>query len=511
MPDGLLDVFRPDAVLIALHLESTFPSITNAEEWISNFHALLSAYRKRSSAAVFVLNFIPPVNSMDGLLSPSIFDRVGELNRSLARMASTLPLVFVVDAAQLACRSGLADWRDPRLWYLARVGINPRKFPPLAKQIARSFTALQRPAAKCLVLDLDNTVWGGILGDAGAAGIQCAGNDYPGSAYADFQRALLALRSRGVLLAIASKNDKAAVREAFDQQADMPLRPEHITHWEVHWEPKPESLKRIAAHLNIGLDSLVFLDDNPAEIHLVRMSLPQVRAYQTPARPEAFVEFLANLEDFDQLHLSAEDLRRAELYEVRQKQSEMAAAATDLESFYRSLQTVVVPEPATPGNFDRIVQLFHKTNQFNLTTRRYQRHELDTAIRTGAELWAFRARDIHGDHGIIAAALLRFDVETCELDSFLMSCRVFGRTIETAILHFVEQRVLASGRNKLIAQYLATTKNGPCRDFLARHGFVQPAENGDGSKWGKPLETSAIDCPAWITLEGEVATACSRS
>ena len=332
MPDGLLDVFRPDAVLIALHLESTFPSIVNAEDWISNFNALLTAYRKRSSAAVFVLNFIPPVNSMDGLLSPSIFDRVGELNRSLARMASTVPQVFVVDAAQLACRSGLADWRDPRLWYLARVGVNPRKFPILAKQIARSFTALQRPAAKCLVLDLDNTVWGGILGDAGAAGIQCAGNDYPGSAYADFQRAILALRSRGVLLAIASKNDEGAVKEAFNQQADMPLRPEHITHWEVHWEPKPESLKRIAAHLNIGLDSLVFLDDNPAEIHLVRMSLPQVRAYQMPARPETFVEFLANLEDFDQLHLSAEDLRRAELYEVRQKQSAMAAAATDCRS-----------------------------------------------------------------------------------------------------------------------------------------------------------------------------------
>jgi len=341
-------------------------------------------------------------------------------------------------------------------------------------------------------------------------GIHCAGSDYPGSAYADFQRALLALRSRGVLLAIASKNDASAVQETFRTRSDMPLRPEHISHWEVHWDPKPESLKRIAAGLNIGVDSLVFLDDNPAEIHLMRLTLPQVRAYQMPERPEDFVDFLTKLEDFDQLQLSTEDLRRGELYEIRRKQSQLAAAATDLESFYRSLQTVVVPEPAESGNLDRIAQLFQKTNQFNLTTLRYQRQELTGQIAAGAELWSFRARDIHGEHGIIAAAILRFGSEICELDNLVMSCRVIGRTVETAILHFLEQRAQRRGAPTFHARYLPTGKNGPCRDFLERHGFECTFHDERETRWRKSLATMTA-CPPWITLERGLGTACNRN
>ena len=319
-PEGGMDQFEPDAVLMALHLENTDLSITPAtcafaqdlppvEGWIEKFSALLSAYRKRSTTPIFVQNFIPPPSDMDGLLAASarcsVFDFVMEINAALRRMASSLPGVFIVDAARIACRNNLAEWSDRRLWFLAKVGINPKKFPFLASEIARCFAAYRRPSAKCLILDLDNTVWGGILGDVGPEGIQCSGEDYPGNAYAAFQRALLALRSRGVLLAVASKNDLGLVEEAFRKRTDMPLRPEHITDWDVHWGPKSESLQRIAARLNIGLDSLVFLDDNPAEIALIIMTLPSVRAYQMPTRPEDFVGFLGNLADFDQLQLSA--------------------------------------------------------------------------------------------------------------------------------------------------------------------------------------------------------------
>ncbi|MGE5648163.1 MAG: HAD-IIIC family phosphatase [Acidobacteriota bacterium] len=493
-PHSGLDAFHPDAVLISLHLESAFPAITTAPElpdpsdWLASTEAALQTFRARSAAPVFLLDFIPP--------NESLFDWTAQINASLARMAASIGSVYRIGAAALAASSDLPAWRDARLWYLARAGINPKKFPVLAARIARSFAALRRPAAKCLVLDLDNTLWGGVLGEAGPAGILCADTDYPANAYADFQRAVLALRARGILLAVASKNDEPLVEEAFRTRANMPLRREHISDWEVHWGPKPESLQRIAARLNIGLDSLVFLDDNPAEIDLMKMALPEVRAYRLPPRPEQFVEFLSQLEDFDQLEISAEDLRRAELYELRKKQADMAAVATDLESFYRSLQTTVTAEPAGPANFDRIVQLTGKTNQFNLTTRRHDKAAFTARLASGSELWAFRAADVHGDHGIIAVALLDFDKAVATIDTLLMSCRVIGRTIETAILHFLECRALARGASAIQGEYLPTTKNTPAAGFYGQHGFT----NGGGSLWTKDLRTARTACPEWITL-----------
>lgn len=520
--NGELARFQPDAILISLHLESTFPSLApttsaaarnlpSIQDWSAQFQSLITTYRQRSTTPIFIQTFVPPGIDMDGLLAGpgSVFSWVLELNATLRRMASELPSVFVVDAAKLAFGSNLGDWRDARLWLLAKVGINPKKFPLLGSHIARCFAALRRPAAKCLVMDLDNTVWGGILGEVGYERIHCADTGYPGNAYAEFQRALLGLRSRGIVLAVASKNDRAWVEEVFRKRTDMPLRPEHITEWEVHWDPKPTSLRRIAARLNIGLDALVFLDDNPTEIELIKMALPDVRAYQMPAKPEEFVDFLAKLEDFDQLHLSMEDTRRAELYELRTKQVQLAEAATDLESFYRSLKTVLTPEEANSGNLDRIVQLFHKTNQFNLTTRRHDKARLLERLAHGSEVWAFRARDVHGDHGIIAVTLLDFEAAVCKIDSFLMSCRVIGRTLETAILHFCEQRGLARGATKVTGEYLPTPKNGPCANFYGSHGFDRAGEQG--TEWTKKLEVSPTSCPEWIDIEQQPEPICRKN
>ena len=524
-PEGGMNEFGPDAVLISLHLENTDFSISSAtcaftqnlslvEEWIEQFGALLSAYRKRSTTPILVQNFIPPACDMDGLLAASgrcsVFDFVMEINAAVRRMASSVPGVFIVDAARIACRNKLVEWSEPRLWFLAKAGINPKKFPLLASEIARCIAALHKPSAKCLILDLDNTVWGGILGDVGPEGIHCTDEGYPGNAHAAFQRALLALRSRGVLLAVASKNDAALVEEAFRKRTDMVLRKEHITDWEVHWGPKSESLQRIASRLNIGIESIVFLDDNPAEIALVRMVLPSVRAYQLPSRPEEFVGFLANLADFDQLQLSAEDMKRPELYELRKKQTQMVLAATDLETFYRSLKTVLTPEKANGSNFDRIVQLIQKTNQFNLTTRRHDKSELMKRLGHGSELWAFRARDVHGDHGIIAVALLDFNDTLCKIDTFVMSCRVIGRTLETAILHFLEARVRSRGSTQTWGEYLPTSKNNPCKDFYERHAYHCMDQDDHRTRWSKNLDTQLTPCPEWIEIEEEVRPICSK-
>jgi FkbH-like protein len=254
----------------------------------------------------------------------------------------------------------------------------------------------------------------------------------------------------------------------------------------------------------------VFLDDNPAEIALVKMAVPAARAYQIPSRPEDFVEFLGSLEDFDQLQLSAEDMKRPELYEVRKKQTQMALAATDLETFYRSLKTVLTPEKANGSNFDRIVQLIQKTNQFNLTTRRHGKSELMKCCDHGSELWAFRARDVHGDHGIIAVALLDFDATSCKIDTLVMSCRVIGRTLETAILHFLEECARSRGSTQTCGEFLPTPKNDPCKDFYERHAYLCTERGDHGTRWSKNLDTQLTQCPEWIEIDREVSPICSK-
>ncbi len=518
-PDAGHLTFAPDAILISLHLENAFPKhsfgtcassqeLPAVEGWLSDFQSVLSAYRDRSATPILLQNFIPLDTDMDGLLptsgARSIFSWAMELNHGLSKLAASLPEVYVVDVAKLAFESGLKSWRDRRLFYIAGIGINPRMYPILSSRVARCLVALRHPPAKCLVLDLDNTVWGGILGEVGPAGIQCAGSFYPANAYADFQRALLALRSRGILLAVASKNDPSLVEDAFRERPEMPLRPEHITAWEVHWEPKFQSLQRIASRLNIGLESLVFLDDSPTEVDLVKSSLSAVRAYQMPARPEMYTEFLAQLTEFDQLTLSKEDMRRPQLYKIHAQQAELAASATDLVSFYRSLQTTITVERADKSNLDRIVQLFQKTNQFNLTTRRYDKSQLMERLSRGSELWAFRVRDVHGDHGIVVVALLEFESCTCRIDSLLMSCRVIGRTLETAVLCFLENRALSRGVTRMIGEYRVTTKNSPCRDVFKKHGFEYISQEGDDNTCIKNISSQRTVCPEWIAIQGDV-------
>ena len=521
-----LGAFEPDAVLVSLDLESAFPGVSTrcgaahawpeTAEWIAGLRAALSAFRARSAAPVFLLDFIPPpagtAAPLDAGSASSLFDWTLELNAALRGTASALEAVYVIGAAGLAAASGLTDWRDARMWYLARAGINPKRFPLLAARIARSFAASRRPAAKCLVLDLDNTLWGGILGDAGPEGILCADTDYPANAYADFQRAALALRSRGVLLAVASKNDQALVEEAFRQHAGMPLRHEHISDWEVHWGPKPESLRRIAARLNIALDSLVFLDDNPDEIDLVRRTLPEVHAYLMPDRPERFAAFLAVAGRFR----PASYFRRGPA--PRRHVRNPPEAVGNRGGGYGS--RIVLSLARNRGHaragrarrtLERIVQLIAKTNQFNLTTRRHDRVALSAHLREGAELWAFRASDVHGDHGIVAVAMLDFANGACRVDTLIMSCRVIGRTIETAILHFLEGRAGARGHAAIDGEYRPTAKNGPCRDFYAQHGFGRAAIQDDGTLWTKDLRNGGTLCPDWITLKGELTGTCAKS
>ncbi len=505
-----------DAVLVLARLEDWLPDLgprfvshTPAaleevrtglrERWTS----LLQALRSRTSAKVLVGSFVPPLWCATGLadvsLAPSQASFVQLLNDDLAAVCATLPDVQVLDVARVACETGLDRWRDERLEYLARAPWSAEASIAVARATARRMRPWFIAPKKCLVLDMDNTLWGGVLGEAGHDGI-ALGLDYPGNVFMDFQRRILALHDCGILLAAASKNNAADVEAVLENHSFSLLKRRHFAAFEVHWEDKATSLRRIASTLNIGLDSLVFFDDNPVERQWVREQLPMVTVLEVPTTPLGYVRTLADSACFDLPALTSEDRKRAALYQEDAGRKELQQQAGSIEDFLRGLQMTLSIGHVDEATLPRVAQLLGKTNQFNLTNRRHGAAELQRMAEDGAlVLWA-RVKDRFGDNGLIAAAVLVPEAaETWRLDTFLMSCRVIGRGVETALLAVMEKLLHDRGARLLIGEYLATPKNQPAADFLSRHGF-----NPEGDVWHLSLEHPR-PLPDYFILDSSLA------
>ena len=328
----------------------------------------------------------------------------------------------------------------------ARQPIASAALNDLARLHVRYLRALAGKARKCLVLDLDNTLWGGVVGEQGPLGV-ALGADYPGSAFVAFQRAVRDLQKRGVILAIASKNNPPDVDEVFEKNQAMLLRKSDFAVLEVGWNEKTESLVRIAKKLNIGLDHLVFVDDNPVECSRVEEVLPAVRVICLPEQPELIVDALFADGLFDTLSLSAEDMQRTELYQRREQAEAMRRDDVPIEEFYRDLNMSVVLAPVRPASLARAAQMTQKTNQFNTTTIRCS--EADVSARLAANDWWVRTvkvADRFGDHGITGLVMARANNDHVDIETFLLSCRVIGRTVETAIL--ARLAALGEGRGR---------------------------------------------------------------
>jgi FkbH-like protein len=363
------------------------------------------------------------------------------------------------------------------------------------------FRALRGLTKKCLVVDLDNTLWGGVIGEDGIEGIQLGAN-YPGSAFVEFQRAVLDLYRRGVILAIASKNNPADVDAVFAGHRFMLLRKEHFAATEIHWEPKSDSLRRIAQELNIGLDHMVFADDNPAECEQVRRELPAVTVIHLPSRPEQYVDALTAEGLFDSITLSAEDRRRGELYQQRAQAESMRSASGNIEDYYRDLDMELQIASVAPASLTRAAELTRKTSQFNLTTIRYS--EAEVAQRLDAPDWlaiTVGVRDRFGDNGIVGVMMAQALEDRLDIDTLLLSCRVIGRTVETAMLAFLCDAAQQRGLGRLTGRLVPTAKNVPVRDLLERHGFSKLSEDEAGvSLWELDLTRSPVVRPPWFRL-----------
>jgi len=513
-----LYAFVPDVTVLAIEGEDWLPDVythfmdadtagASFEAVVKGFRqqlaALVTTFRATSSSPLLVHNLALPRQRRAGIaglrLPRSQAQLVTDLNRSLLEMAANTVDVHTVDYAALVGYFGVQQWYDARMRLYAKAPIANSMLGNLSLEYMRYFRALSGLTKKCLVVDLDNTLWGGVIGEDGIDGIQL-GPNYPGSAFVEFQRAVLDLYRRGVILAIASKNNPADVDAVFQNHRFMLLRKEHFAQTQIHWEPKSESLKRIAKGLSIGLDHMVFVDDNPAECAQVRRELPMVTVIHLPSRPELYAETLYAEGLFDTLSLSDEDRRRGQLYQQRAQAETMLAASGNLEDYYRDLAMELTIAKVDQSSLARATQLTQKTNQFNLTTIRYS--EAEMAERMADANWlaiTVGVRDRFGDNGIVGVMLAHAASDSLNIDTFLLSCRVIGRTVESAMLAHLCDAALARGIKKLSGRLVPTEKNVPVRDLFDKHGFSKLTEDATGTTtWELDLTHGPVPCPAWF-------------
>ena len=492
---GPLDGFEPDLVLLLLHLEDACPLLARrhlaagaaaldeeSDRLIGALDEALGGFRGRSTAPVALATLVAAERGIerhfDRRVEPSRQGRIDDLNRRIAGLARTHANLYVFDYAHTVTDFGRTRWFDPLKDHHIRAPLTPAALPVLAADVAGFVEALLRPRKKVLAIDLDNTLWGGIVGEDGPDGISASG-DYPGNAFADFQAFLVNLRASGIALAALSKNNEADAREAFEANPDMPLGWDDFAAHRVDWNDKAANLRALAEELALGSDAIVFADDSPLECDLVRRFAPEVEVLHLDGPPSLFPRKVAATGAFAAAALTEEDRGRAEGYGAERRRK-VLAHATDTKGFLAALELRLTLRPPRDGELERVAQLFAKTNQFNLTTRRYSAAEI-LALRDdpAATLLVARLADRYGDYGLIGVAATRDGAEGArEIDSLLMSCRVLGRGVEEAILAEIEDAARGAGRSRLIGRYLPSRKNAMVADFYSRFGFAATAEDG---------------------------------
>ncbi len=391
-----------------------------------------------------------------------------------------------------AAEDGARAWHDPVLWHRAKQEVHPSAAPVYGDLLARLLAARQGRARKCLVLDLDNTLWGGVIGDDGLEGIKLGQGSALGEAFLDVQHYARLLSRRGIILAVCSKNDEANALLPFEKHPEMVLRRDDIACFVANWSDKPANLRAIAARLNIGLDSLVFADDNPFERDIVRRELPMVAVPELPDDPAFYAATIAAAGYFEGVSLTAEDLERTRLYQENVARETLKSSATDIEGYLRGLDMEMRWSRFDRIGLQRVTQLINKTNQFNLTTRRTTEDEVAALIADERALTLqIRLLDRFGDNGIIAIIAGSFAPNTLDLhiDTWLMSCRVLGRGVEAATLNLIVAEAGRLGAKRLIGQYRPTEKNAMVRDHYATLGFLPLDADAEGNtRWTLSLD-----------------------
>lgn len=513
-PASPLYTFQPDVAILAVHTADVAPELWEhfsdlsleaisaaAERVVSDFRTWIRIFRERSQAHLVVHDLelpTPAFGIYDARSETSQIDVIASINRALREMATEHRGVYVLGYDALVARHGRDQWHDARKWATVRLPLRADRMSALANEWLRFLHPIVGKVCKALVVDLDNTLWGGVVGEDGLAGIK-VGKEHPGAAFLAVQEVIRDLYHRGVILAVCSKNNVEDAMEALENHPGMLLRPSHFAALKINWDDKARNLRAIAEELNIGIDSLAFMDDNPAERALVKATLPEVTVLELPSDPVSYARILRDSPVFERLSLSTEDRERGRYYAEERQRAEFQAGATSLEDFYRSLEIRVSVAEVTEETLARTSQLTQKTNQFNLTTRRYSEQQIaQMAVDPCHRVYTINAGDRFGDNGLVGVVIAVFRQETCEIDSLLLSCRVIGRTVETALLSVLGAEARDRGAKRLVGTFAETKKNAPCRDFFRDHGFTCIGEVGTETRWELDVESSLPECPPWI-------------
>lgn len=517
---------KPDLVLIVLDLEEIAGNLPDLcasgksvsveaeiEESIARTAQLLRGFRSNSPARMVLQGVVvPDITSLgdvgDANLASSLPKAIQQLNLKLAALCASISDCVFFDVDHLAARHGRSRWRDNRMYLASRLPVASEFFRVYSRGLVRSFSTLFRAPRKILCTDLDNTLWGGVLGEDGPDGI-ATGTAFPGICYLEYQKYLKRLSARGILLAAVSKNNLADVQEAFQiRSSDLALTLDDFVATKISWNDKAQSIRELAEELSLGLDSFILVDDNPVECEAIRQHLPEVAVVQASVtEPWRLVEALAEQPFFDAAVVTEDDINRVGEYKAQAQRAELAESVGSRDEFLASLGIVCTFQTALLAPLSRSVQLLAKTNQFNLTTRRRSAAEVEEfAAADGGQAVVIRVRDRFGDAGVVGLALARNRGGDCYIDSFLLSCRVIGRGIETALLAHLGQNALRAGATRLVGEFVPSKKNAPCASFYSDHGFTtfaQPeAPQSDTIFYELDLTTSAPVNPEWITLEG---------
>lgn len=393
--------------------------------------------------------------------------------------------IFALDAARWVAGVGAGAF-DPRLWYMAKIPFSPQVLRMAVEDVKAGLRAVRGRARKLLIVDLDDTMWGGIVGETGWEGLRLGGHDPVGEAFVDFQRALKALTNRGVILGIVSKNDEEVALRALREHPEMVLRPGDFAGWRINWQDKAQNVLELVDELNLGLNSAVFIDDNPAERGRVREALPEVAVPEWPDDPLHYAREIRSSTYFDMLRVSPEDRGRTESYVAERERRRLKNDVGSMEEWLRTLELKVEARPLDSASLPRAVQLLNKTNQMNLRTRRLTEAEFAAwARKPGRGVWTFRVRDRFSDAGL--TGLLSYEVRGSEawIEDFILSCRVFGRGIEETMIHVLSEEAARRDASELVAAYSPTERNQPCLEFFQdRSGFQPQSPEGEEFRWG---------------------------
>ncbi len=452
----------------------------NVRENLAYIQSVCESLRQKSGAAVILQNIAPPCEtlsgSFEGRLPGTLTWLIGRLNAAIDDIASNE--TFILDVAGLAANVGLVNWHDPTLWNIAKLPFSQNYLPIYSDYVCRILAARLGKSRRCLILDLDNTLWGGVIGDDGVEGILIGNGDPTGEAHLHVQRTALELRDRGIVLAISSKNEEATARLPFQEHPDMLIRENHLAVFQANWTDKATNIRAVANALSLGLESMVFLDDNPAERMRVRQDLPEVSVPELPEDPALFARTLIAAGYFEAVTFSQEDQQRADFYQGNAKRAEILTQSADLSSYLKSLRMEIHFAPFNAAGRSRIVQLIGKSNQFNLTTRRYA----DADVREMETNPAYFTRQVRltdtlGDNGMISVVICQRHPDHWEIDTWLMSCRVLGRRVEEAVLDDMVQHARNEGIARIIGSYIPTSRNVIVADHYQKLGFKKIGED----------------------------------